>query len=93
MENSFYSLDFTSIVARILLINSICFLMGFSICPLIPHRCQKIDRWACVSTFQNSVRSYVELGTRLRRSKSQKLSDEIRIFSDRIVEGDHIKEC
>ena len=41
MENSFYSLEFTSIVARILLINSICFLMRFSICPLIPHRGKK----------------------------------------------------
>ena len=80
-NSQFYSLDFKSIVARILLINSIYFLMGFSIWPLITHRCQKFDRWACVSTFQNSVRSHVELGAQLRRPKSQKRSDEIRFFS------------
>jgi hypothetical protein len=91
MENSFYSLDFTSIVARILLINSICFLMGFSICPLIPHRCQKnrsVGLRFNFSELRSELRrardatSTVEISKTLRRNPN---------FSDRIVEGDHIK--
>ena len=80
-------------MARILLINSIYFLMGFSIWPLITHRCRKFDRWACVSTFQNSVRmeprrargatSTAEISKTLRRNP---------IIFYKIVEGGHIKE-
>ena len=91
-NSQFYSLDFKSIVARILLINSICFLMGVSMCPLITHRCQKNRSVSLRFNFS-------ELCSEPRRARGATSTAEISktlrrnpIIFYKIVEGGHIKE-